>query len=141
MVNRLEEQIHLLHLVFFCLCIYHECIYIFMYLNHLNFIWILEGMFFDHGCDAVNTCVMIIPISSLLGIGWTKGVILGTLTGYFIFPIFYRIRVIFHRCLHDRFRTILHANLGRVLYWCNFCPNTIYCTAWECGFSIYLVSI
>lgn len=29
------------------------------------------GVLFDHGCDAINVCLSIIPISSALGLGWS----------------------------------------------------------------------
>lgn len=40
------------------------------------------GMMFDHGCDAVNTCLCIIPISSIFGIGWRAGLTFGLFAGF-----------------------------------------------------------
>ena len=43
------------------------------------------GMFFDHGCDAINTTIISIPVAAALGTGWTAKCLFGFWCGYIAF--------------------------------------------------------
>ena len=91
MVSRLDEPIHRHPLVFtsfspFFLSYFLSSFFSFFLSFFRPFVLSSKlesftGMLFDHSCDAVNTCVMIAPISSILGIGWCKGFVFGAAAG------------------------------------------------------------
>jgi ethanolaminephosphotransferase len=43
------------------------------------------GMLFDHGCDAINCCICIIPMASIFGIGWTMSIFVTMWCGFVAF--------------------------------------------------------
>lgn len=43
------------------------------------------GMLFDHGCDAINCCVCIIPMASIFGIGWSMNIFVTMWCGFIAF--------------------------------------------------------
>ena len=123
MVCKLDEQIHLLRLVSFIYQPIHLsactswCISFNTSLSALCFLWNFEGMLFDHTCDAFHTCVMIIPICSIFGMGWIKGLMFGTLAGIqLILVSIKKSSSCFTLSLLIRFCTILYTNLGGILY-------------------------